>query len=142
MSHPHVDELSQIPLFAGLSDDQLTELASKFDVETFEPGHPAIREGQHGYVFFVLAEGSARVELDGHVVERLGPGSVFGEMAFFAQNSLRAATVIPESSIRVFSLFGISFRTMQLDYPEVAARLQQLFTERMARDQSLIGEQL
>ena len=65
---------------------------------------------QHGYALFVLDEGRARAELNGQVLEQLEPGAVFGEVAFFAPNSWRSATVVAETHIRVFSMFGTHFR--------------------------------
>lgn len=141
MAHPEIDELARVPLFEGLSSEQLASLASRFDVEQFQPGHSPVKKGEHGYVFFVLADGSARVELDGEVLEHLGPGSVFGEMAFFAPNSRRSATVVPETPLRVFSLFGTDFRTMQLEYPQIAHRLEDMYKAHLAHDQSVSGEQ-
>lgn len=142
MTHPDPAELSAVPLFAGLSAEQLAELSTQFEVNEYLPGQSPVRSGDHGYAFFVLADGAARVEVDGQVVDHLVPGSVFGEMAFFASNSRRAATIVPDSPIRVFTLFGADFRTMSAQYPEVAHRLEQLYTEHLARDQALMGEEV
>lgn len=134
--HPDPAELAAIPIFASLDDDQRATLATKFDVEEFEAGHSPAKFGQHGYAFFVLVAGSARVEVEGQVVEHLAPGSVFGEMAFFAPDSRRSATVIPETEIRVLALFGTDFRMMQTQYPEVAKLVEDGFHERHARDEA------
>jgi len=57
---------------------------------------------------------------------------VFGEMAFFAPDSRRNADVMAETPVRVFTMFGTHFREMQVEMPEVAARLEQLIEERAA----------
>ena len=134
--HPDPAELASIPLFSSLNSDQLAALATKFDVEEFEAGHSPAKFGQHGYAFFVLVDGVARVEVEGQVVERLERGSVFGEMAFFAPDSRRTATVIPETEIRVLALFGADFRVMQGQFPEVAQTVEANFRERHARDEA------
>ena len=140
MDNPDPDRLALVPLFQGLTDDQRQRLSSWLDVELFDVGHSLVRTNQHGYAFFVLDEGRARAELDGQILERLEPGAVFGEMAFFAPSSRRSASIIAETPIRVFSMFGTHFREMQMEMPEVAGRLQQLFEERAARVRST-GEQ-
>jgi CRP-like cAMP-binding protein len=140
MSHPDPGQLASVPLFAGLSDPQLADLAEHLEVEQFEAGHPPARSGNHGYAFFVLAEGRAHAELDGQVLENLEPGAVFGEMAFFAPDSKRAATVIPDTPVKVYSMFGTDFRVMQANVPEVAERLEALFQERHARTESVHGQ--
>jgi CRP-like cAMP-binding protein len=133
VDNPEPNRLALVPLLAGLNHDQLTRVAGWMHVERFDAGESPIRASQHGYAFFVLDEGRARAELDGHVLEELEPGAVFGEMAFFAPDSRRNATVVAETPIRVFSMFGMHFRIMQTDMPDVAARLEQVFEERAAR---------
>jgi signal-transduction protein with cAMP-binding, CBS, and nucleotidyltransferase domain len=138
--HPEPAELAAIPLFEGLQESELATLATHFDVEEFDPGHSPAKFGQHGYAFFVLAGGVARVEVDGVVVEHLEPGAIFGEMALFEPNSRRTATVIPETTIRVFSLFGADFRVMQHDFPVVAERVEASYNLRHARDEARAAE--
>jgi CRP-like cAMP-binding protein len=133
--HPDPSELASIPAFAGLDSSQLASLATKFEVESFEAGHSPAKFGQHGYDFFVLVGGTARVEIDGEVVGHLEPGSVFGEMAFFAPDSLRSASVIPDTDIRVLSLFGTDFRTMQIEFPTVAKFIEDGYHDRQAHDE-------
>ncbi|MGN6723618.1 MAG: cyclic nucleotide-binding domain-containing protein [Marmoricola sp.] len=132
--HPEPSELATIPLFAGLGEDKLAAIATHFEVMEIPKGKSPAESGQHGYSFFVLADGAARVEADGEVVEHLQPGSMFGEMAFFAPDSRRSATVIPESDLRVFWLFGTDFLEMERDYPEIAQRVRASYDERHARD--------
>jgi len=136
MDNPDPNRLALVPLFQGLTDDQRQRLSSWLDIEVFDAGHSPVRANQHGYAFFVLDEGRALAELDGQVLERLEPGAVFGEMAFFAPSSRRSATIVAETPIRVFSMFGTHFREMQMEMPEIAGRLQQLFEERAARVRS------
>ncbi|CAN5651071.1 Crp/Fnr family transcriptional regulator [soil metagenome] len=44
-------------------------------------GEPVFRRGEPGDVMYVVLEGLIEVSIDGHPVERLEPGSIFGEMA-------------------------------------------------------------
>lgn len=133
--NPLVVDMARIPLFAGLSDPDLSALAARFEIQDFEVGHLPTMVGQHGYSFFVVVRGAARVEVDGQVVEMLRPGSFFGEMAFFAPQSRRTATVVPETTFRVLSQFGTDFRWMQHKYPAVAERIKAKFDEHRGRDE-------
>lgn len=123
-------------LFEGLNDDQLAALAGKFEVQEFDAGQSPVRTGQHGYAFFVLLSGEAHVEVDGEVVEKIEAGSLFGEMAFFAPNSRRTATVIADTTVRVLTQFGTEFRWMQVEFPEIAKRVEDKFKEHHARDEA------
>ena len=133
MVQPDPEQLAEVPLFAGLSSDQLVRLATHFEMEEFAAGQSPARTGRHGYAFYILAEGAAHAELDGRLLEQLEPGSVFGEMAFFDPSSRRTATVVPDTAITVYTMFGTRFREMQSELPEVAQRLQDLFEVRNAR---------
>ena len=53
-----VEELRGIALFAGLTDDQLAELAGGGDEVAFAPGDVAFREGDHADEWYVLLDGA------------------------------------------------------------------------------------
>jgi signal transduction histidine kinase len=59
------DDLRAVDLFAGLSDQQLTELAERADSIEFAPGDVLFREGEHADHWWVLLDGV--VELSRHV---------------------------------------------------------------------------
>jgi CRP-like cAMP-binding protein len=131
--HPDPRWLAETPLFEGVSEDRLSELAHWFEVREYDEGHLPLAQDQHGYVFFILEEGQAHAEIEGQVMEILKPGSVFGEIAFFNPDGLRTATIVADTRIRVWSMFGTSFREMQIELPEVAGRLEALAKERSER---------
>jgi CRP-like cAMP-binding protein len=60
--------------------------------------------GQAGALMYVVAEGRVAISIRGAVVERVGPGGVFGEMALVDQ-SPRAANAVAETEV---SLLGIN----------------------------------
>jgi CRP/FNR family cyclic AMP-dependent transcriptional regulator len=133
MTHPEIAQLTQVPLFAGLSDEVLQTLTTRMEIEQYSAGASPAKVGGHGYAFFVLGSGTAHAELDGKVLETLEAGAVFGEGALFAEDSRRTATVVADSTIEVYCMFGTDFRTMQMELPEVAERLQSLNEERLGR---------
>ena len=129
--HPDPERLREIPVFEGVSTDNLEQIASGFDVEKHPAGTRLTREGASGYAFFVLDEGRARVEVDGATVNRLLPGDVFGEMAFFTDGR-RTADVFADTEVRVLAMFGTRFEQLLALAPEVAERLEALARRRPA----------
>ena len=123
--HPDPERLREIPLFEGVSTDQLEQIASWFDVEEHPAGTRLTREGASGYAFFVLEDGRARVEVDGTTVNQVLPGDVFGEMAFFTDGR-RTADVFADTEVRVLAMFGTRFQQLLALAPEVAGRLEVL----------------
>lgn len=124
-SHPDPDRLALVSLFSGLSVHDRTRLASWMDVEDFDAGRRLTEQGAFDYAFFVLEQGRVRVEQGGTTIASLGPGDVFGEMAFFGDGR-RNADVVTETAGRVLVMFGTRFREMQASMPDVAAQLQNL----------------
>lgn len=55
------DDLRAIPLFEGLSDDQLTDLASGSDEVPVVPGSELFREGELADAWWVLVEGAVEL---------------------------------------------------------------------------------
>jgi CRP/FNR family transcriptional regulator, cyclic AMP receptor protein len=127
--HPDPDRLALVSLFSGLSVNDRTRLASWMEVEDFDAGRRLTEEGAFDYAFFVLEQGRVRVEQGGTTIASLGPGDVFGEMAFFGDGR-RNADLVAETAGRVLVMFGTRFREMQASMPEVAVQLQGLVVNR------------
>ena len=60
-----VDELRPLPIFEGLTDDQLAELVEGGTEVRIEPGVDLFREGEHADFWWVLVEGA--IDLVRHV---------------------------------------------------------------------------
>jgi CRP-like cAMP-binding protein len=131
-----VDDLADIPLFEGLSEDELAELAAWFEVKTVSEGVRLASEGASGYSFFVLVEGSAVVTVADETIAAYAPGDFFGEMAILGDGR-RNATVTTTSPACVLSLFGTEFRRLQQVQPAIAAQLEQAMRQRHEELQEL-----
>jgi CRP-like cAMP-binding protein len=131
--HPDPDRLMLVSLFAGLSAADRARVASWLEVDEFAAGRRLIEEGAHDYAFFVLERGRVRVERAGQPVGSMGPGDVFGEMAFFADGR-RTANVVAETDGCVLVMFGTRFREMQATMPDVAEALRAMVAARSHGD--------
>jgi len=106
-----VDVLKKVPLLSGLSRRDLDLIARVADEVKVEKGRVLTRQGGLGMEFLLLLEGSARVERDGKVIARLGPGDFFGEMSLI-DGKPRSATVIADSPSALLAVQARSFRTL------------------------------
>src|SRR4029450_12241414 len=109
--------------------DERQQIAGWLEVQDIAQGKRLARQGRSDYQFFVLEAGQVRVELEGQTLRTLGPGDVFGEIAFFVDGR-RTADVIADTDARVLTMFGTRFRERQLTMPDLAARRQGLVQER------------
>jgi CRP-like cAMP-binding protein len=127
-----VGRLRALPLFAGIDDGELEELAGSAELKTASPGDVLAREGASGYTFFVIADGTVDVDRGGDFLETLGPGDFFGEMAIVGEGR-RNATVTAASPVELVVLFGTEFRSLEDEHPEAAERIRQKVAERLER---------
>lgn len=111
-----VEFLSHIPLFSSLSPEELRRLCAELTMCTFGRGGDIVVEGERGSRFYVIVRGSASVikeEPDGglRVVETLGVGDCFGEIASINDDMRRTATVRAREKVVVFELDKPAFDT-------------------------------
>ncbi len=120
-----VDELRQVPLFSGLSQRQVKQLARGFKEREFRPGTSMVRQGEmSGVGFFVITGGEASVSVDGMEVAKLGPGDHFGELALISEQ-VRSATVTAEGHLQCLVMAFWDFRRFAKENPDVTWKLLQ-----------------
>lgn len=129
-THPMPAELRGIPIFAGLDDRQLSVVATSLTEENYPLGRSVVREGEIGYVFYVIKEGSADVTRGTEVLRRLGRGDFFGEVGIGSSDGKRTATVTARTNLVVWSVLGTSLRQMEKSHPEIATQLQAALHDR------------
>ena len=125
-----IKDFANVPLFASLGDDQLSELATWFHVQNASEGVRLVGVGAPGYTFFIIVDGTAEVTKDGQAVGILGPGDFFGEIAILGKGR-RTATVTSTSPSRLLVLFGTEFRRLEDAHPDVASSLAEAMTARL-----------
>ncbi len=122
--------LQAVPLFAKLSAKDLKSLAGRFREIRHPAGTVVVREGASGAAFFVIAEGSAVVRIDGEDRATLGPGDHFGEMALIDQGP-RSAEVAAVTDVVLYGLSSWEFRPFVQEHPDVAWALLQWLVARV-----------
>ncbi len=128
MSDASQDILAALPLFADCSRKEVGRVARY----TFDERHPAdaviVEQGTEGDEFYVVVEGHVEVVQGGEVVNVLGPGQFFGEVALLGHTA-RNATIRAAGPVRLLMLPARSFRSLIGRYPgifdEVVAVLEQ-----------------
>jgi len=132
-----VDVLKKVPVLSGLSRRDLDLIARVADEVKVEKGRVLTRQGGLGMEFLLILEGSARVERDGKVIARLGPGDFLGEMSLI-DGKPRSATVIADSPSALLAVQARSFRTLLDTVPGLQRKVLIALCERLrAADASL-----
>jgi CRP-like cAMP-binding protein len=106
------------------------ELAARLLTRSVAAGEVVVREGERGESCFVLVSGSLRV-LKGEVeINRLGPGSFFGELALLSDRR-RHATVQAVEASQLYELPRQVMEELGARHPEVRPALERLYRERL-----------
>jgi CRP/FNR family cyclic AMP-dependent transcriptional regulator len=96
--HRAYDHLRAVTLFSKCSDAELDLVLRDVTECRFPAGQVLARQGQVGREFLVVIEGTARVEIDGREIAKLGPGDFFGEMALL-DGGPRSASVVAGTDV-------------------------------------------
>ena len=111
-----IERLREVPLFEECSNKQFRSLAKITEVFDVAAGSVIARAGEPGNQFFLISDGSARVELSGDRHVLLGPGKFFGEMSLL-DGGPRSATVVAHTPVRLFVINRRNFSVLLNDVP-------------------------
>ena len=100
--------LREIPLFAELKDEDLTELCKHIKLRRFMKNSPIVRQGDAGDNFYTIVSGKAKVVVSGNngaekTLGTLSTGDSFGETALIEKGP-RTASIITLSQTAVFEI--------------------------------------
>jgi len=114
-----IDVLRTLPIFSGLSADELERVSELCEEKTYASGDYIFREGEPGNRLFIVIEGEVRIsrQIPGAGEEALAvlkPGAMFGEMAVF-DRSERSTDAISHGGTRVITISRAEFE-MLLDF--------------------------
>ena len=76
MPDERIEILRKVSLFEDLSDKELKAVANATKERRYDTGDVIVSEGDSGVGFFVIGDGTARVEAKGSRVATLAPGGV------------------------------------------------------------------
>lgn len=87
-------------------------------------------EGEGGVFMYVVLEGRVAISIRSQIVERVGPGGVFGEMAL-VDRSPRAATAVAETDCDLLAVNRNDFLRLVKTKPAFAVSLLKAVAERL-----------
>ncbi|HEU5216076.1 MAG TPA: cyclic nucleotide-binding domain-containing protein [Gaiellaceae bacterium] len=124
------DSLRRVPLFAGLDNKELDQIASSLRERRFKAGDVVTQEGSGGVGFFVVEEGEADVSVGGESKGSIGPGDYFGEIALINE-SPRTATLTARTDMLCYGMTPWDFRPLVESNSEIAWKLLTAMAEKM-----------
>jgi glutaminase len=115
-------ELSEQPLLAGLSTDELSALAAHGVIRTWHRGEKIVGAGEPANSLFLLQSGAVHVTLpDGVRLATLTAGMAFGEMALL--EPYRSADVLADASATALEIPLADFERFRDSHPRAGERI-------------------
>ena len=127
--------LKNIPLFAGLSEKELTLLEQHANTRTFPRHAILITEGDETDSLYIIQSGKVRVFKSNEegkeiILNEQGPGEHFGELAL-VDDAPRSASVMALEKTRVSIISRQDFRQVLGKHPDIAFSLIREFSRRI-----------
>ncbi len=116
--------------FRDLSPAQHAMLARMLDELRAPAGATLVSEGDYGYEFMVIEEGTVEVLRGGERVDELGPGDFFGELAVLGDGARRNATIVATSPVRLATLTAHYMRLVRERMPAVGEEIDRVIAAR------------
>ena len=125
-----IERLQEVPIFQRCTRRQLRAIARITGVFDAPAGSILTRAGEPGREFFLILEGTARVEVPPRKRVRLGPGEFFGEMSLL-DGEPRSATVVAETGLRMLVINGRHFWELLKEVPELTYTIMATLSRRL-----------
>ena len=129
------DILRQVWLFAGMDERQLDAVSSLTFQKKFAPGDLIVEEGRTGNGLYAIISGNVEaIKALGtdqeRIVNRLGSGEVFGEMALLGEWP-RTASVRAIDEVECLGIDRWVFLTQLERHPQVGIKLLQVLAQKL-----------
>jgi cAMP-dependent protein kinase regulator len=125
-----VSRLDPVTAFAGLSPDERERVAAASNPVELPQGSVLAPQGDYGYSFFIIEDGTVDVTDGDTRLAELGRGDFFGEIGLLITER-RTATVTATSPIRALTIFDRDFRRLCADVPAFEQVLREAMAERL-----------
>ena len=136
--------LKQVPLFAGLADEDIDELMSVAKRRTFRSGEVIFHREDPGQVLYVIKEGKVKISLispDGQEISLVvfGKGECFGEFALL-DGLPRSADAVAMEKVECYTLQRSDFHKAIMKNPKIAIQVMEVLSKRLRSTDQMVED--
>lgn len=124
-----VSALAAMSAFAGLTSEELDDVARSIRERDVKAGKVLIKQGQWGHELLVVLDGEVEIRRDDAVVATQGPGAVVGEAAVLG-DARRNASVVARTAVTVGVIEYTQLHALVDTIPLLRERLDDLARDR------------
>jgi CRP-like cAMP-binding protein len=115
--------LRDVPLFGDLDERAVQAVAILAHEAAAKAGEVLMLEGEPGDAFFVIIDGTVRIERGGRPIRSLSAGGYLGEIALVDRRP-RTATATCVTDVRLLTIRAHEFERLMATLPEVDRRVR------------------
>jgi CRP/FNR family cyclic AMP-dependent transcriptional regulator len=135
--------LRSIPLFAGLTDEDLQELARALEPRRFSAGQMVLNQGDSGSSMYIVDSGECNIHLPGDASRRISlkdiaRGEYFGELALFDEMP-RSASVLATTDAVLLELGRDTLADFLDRRPQVALAILRTMSARLRETNTMLS---
>ena len=127
------ERLTNVPIFAPLSEEELEKLANSSKTRVFAPGEAIVRRGAEGNSMFVITRGAVKVQIPEEnyqkTINHLKRNDFFGEMSLLTGQP-RTATVVAEEETEVLQIQKSALKPLFENNPQLMSAICEIIEER------------
>ena len=112
--------------------NQVRVFDSATDFESFSAGHAIFSQGDVGNKMYAVKEGEVDIVFEGKVVETVGEGGIFGEMAIIDE-APRSAGAVARTDCKVVPVDQKRFLYMVQNTPFFAISVMRVMSQRVRK---------
>jgi CRP-like cAMP-binding protein len=136
--------LSDVPLFADLSDEERAELGGRLRRRRYGRGEPLFLRGDPGNFLYLIERGRVKIALSSTegkemILALLGPGDFFGELALLDGGDRSADAVVVEDA-ELLLLGREDFLHFMEHRPRVALHALAILSRRLRQTDQLVHD--
>lgn len=136
--------LKQVPLFAGLADEDIRELMSMAKRRTFRSGEIIFHREDSGQVLYVINEGKVKICLispEGQEISLVvfGKGECFGEFAIL-DGLPRSADAVAMEKVECYTLQRSDFHKAIMKNPKIAIQVMEVLSRRLRSTDQMVED--
>ncbi len=136
--------LAQVPLFAGLTPEEIRSLEALLRRRRYAPGEVIFHEGDAGTDLYIIENGEVKIVLgsaEGQevVLGLLGHGDFFGELALL-DGEPRSANAVAREACDLLLIRRHDFLQFLVDEPQVAVTLLAVLSGRLRQTDQIVHD--
>ena len=131
---PDISELiAEVEWFKDLKPEIKAQLVKFIQKKTFDVGHTIIKQDSKDDGLFIISRGTVNISIGNDIIDTLGHGSIFGEMAILTKNP-RLATATVESPVTALWISNSHLLDLIKSSPILEEKLWGLTSRRYAEN--------